>query len=532
MAIDPRAVQDFLGKPRDSFTWMKGLSEREVDDALAALDPRPNIRSPLMLHQKVCFLLGVAYPAFFFMLDMGTGKTLLTLELMRYWLMTGKLQRGLVFAPTDEVVGGWEDEIRRWAPDLPYECLLGSSDQKASSLGRLDRGLAIVTYPGFVWLGCDLERVVKKSGKAVNELVPNKKKLKALTRGVNASVWDESTKVAPTKGGSAASRIYRLCNKVAQQCDIRYALAGRAFGRDPATLWPQFNLVDGGDSLGPTLGLFRAAFFDEKQSYFGGPYSFEYKFRDELEPELTRMIGHRSLRYMADECLDLPELSRYVKAVHLPNSVYEYRQRIIAEMIAARGNYREVKNTFLQFRQLSSGFIGFKDDETGEKAAVEFDYNPKLELLLEMVSEVPPDCKWLIFHEFTFSGRTISERLRKEKIKHGWVWGGEKHATDLIRRFNSDPDYKGLILNHKKGSYGLNLQQANYVFIYESPVSGIDRDQMERRAWRKGQTKRVFMYDLVTEDTMDRRTLAFLKEGADLYKHLVDDPARVLAAAA
>jgi SNF2 family DNA or RNA helicase len=89
------------------------------------------------------------------------------------------------------------------------------------------------------------------------------------------------------------------------------------------------------------------------------------------------------------------------------------------------------------------------------------------------------------------------------------------------------------IINHKVGGFSLDgLQVANYLFVYESPVSCIDREQMERRILRQGQKHRVFQYDLLMHGTMDERILHAHKEGADLFKQLVADPEKILGLAA
>jgi SNF2 family DNA or RNA helicase len=95
-------------------------------------------------------------------------------------------------------------------------------------------------------------------------------------------------------------------------------------------------------------------------------------------------------------------------------------------------------------------------------------------------------------------------------------------------KFNNDPSYRVLVVNSKKGAYGLNLQAGNYVMYFESPVSGIDRDQSEKRCHRTGQSRTCFIYDLIMVGSMDERILRYMQEGKDLFKSLVTNPALVL----
>src|SRR5712675_1159947 len=106
--LQQAAIRNFLSKPADNFNWLKTLTDQELDEELNALDPPPNFSTPLLKHQKVSFLLGVAHKSFFLQLDMGLGKSLISLELIKYFSSI-KNQLVIILAPTDEVVLGWVD---------------------------------------------------------------------------------------------------------------------------------------------------------------------------------------------------------------------------------------------------------------------------------------------------------------------------------------------------------------------------------------------------------------------------------------
>jgi hypothetical protein len=73
------------------------------------------------------------------------------------------------------------------------------------------------------------------------------------------------------------------------------------------------------------------------------------------------------------------------------------------------------------------------------------------------------------------------------------------------------------------GAESLNLQVANYLYAYETPVGVIQRKQMERRCFRKGQTLPGFLIDPIATKT-DAKILQFHKEGGDLLKTIIRDP--------
>lgn len=529
--IDPREVQKYLNQERDHWGWAKDLTEEEVDRELARLGfkvARP--KRPLRLHQKVCALLGLALRYFSFWLDMGTGKTRLILELMRHFMLEGELRQVLILCPSEQAVYSWEDQLQEWGINIPYVAIGNSPvDEKWESLAELgEYGFIICTYPGLVWMLSKRKpkkskgKVVKKDGRVVMILERSDTLVKRFTKFIDAVVMDESTKL-----GNQGSRQFQCVRAVSKMASRRYALAGRPFGRDPTMVWSQQWLVDRGESLGETLGLFQQAFFHEKKGYFGG---YEYTFDKRMEEDLARLMAHRSITYASSECQDLPNFVQIVENIKLPEEAQDYYKRAVDQLIASKGNHIQIRNSFLRMRQISSGFLGYKDDETGERAQMEFSANPKRDRLLELIDEMPQDRKFVIFHEFTYSGRRIQEELEDQlKIKVGWLRGGVKDGAEIQRDFKTNPKRRGIIVNNKLGAMVLNLQAANYSFVYEAPLDPIDWDQLKKRTHREGQDRTCFLYDMRCQGTVDKGIRDNHEQGDNLFKKVLRDPYSIIS---
>lgn len=535
--INPLAVKEFLSRQLQSFAWMKELSEAEVDRRLAAIDPKPIVHRSMRLDQKVCFLIGLEYPQFYFMVEMGVGKTFVTIELLRYWIGHRYMRKAIVLVPTEEVAWGWMDELEKWTGSrVPGVVITDSTNKKWDQVEALDKGLMMLSNQGMFTMVSDRipnRRKVKrgKTEKLVKGFIyqPNSRYIDNLCHDVGALVIDEVTKLA-----NHESMWFRVAWQISRRTWCRYALAGRPFGRDPVMLWPEFKLVDHGETLGETIGLFRSAFYTEAKNQFArNKYAKTYHFRTARQPQLSQMLENRSIVYTSAECIKLPQVVRITRRVRFPVETEAYYQQMVKQIIAARGNHSVMKNVFMRMRQVSSGFLGFRDDETGDRADIEFDHNPKLNDLLGLIEGLPSGAKFVVFYEFNWSGRKIGEALKAVKIQYGHIHGGMKEDYQpLKRRFDTDPAFPGLLVNGRKGAYGLNLQAAAYTFFYESPVSPIDRDQAERRTIRGGQkASRVFLYDLVMKSSMDERILDFHREGNDLFAALVRNPLAVLGRA-
>ncbi len=519
--IPKSIIKKFLNAIRDDHRWLKKLKHGELDALLAEFNPAPKYHPKMGLHQKVGLYLGIKYGSFAFFYDMGTGKTFLSLELLQYWWDIGELRRALVFVTSDKAFPTWERQHKQYKITVPY-CTLDASTSEAKwkILSHFDEGIIFLHYLGAVAMVSGPSKKKKNKMALVPALVDE------LLRDVDVAIFDESTKC-----GNIQSLTYKLCRKVALAALHRVALAGMPFGRDPTPLWPQMFLVDHGETLGETIGLFRAAFFNEEDNYWSkNPYAKNYNFKKVLKPKLSEIIQHSSMTYTADECIDVPKFRRIPELIQLSPEIKAYYQELVEEAIAARGNKRVMENAFLRMRQLSSGFIGLKDDETGEKADIEFTPNPKLERLLDIIDVLPEDRKALVFYQYTVSGRRIATEIKKEfKTKPIWLWSGTKNPREEMRRFIEDEECRYAVVNNQVGAYSLDgLQVANYEFFFESPLSVIDRSQAEKRIVRQGQLHKCFLYDLIVQGTVDERILEFHQEGRDLFKALLTDPARVL----
>lgn len=525
--IPKAAVQNYVGAKRDSHHWIKALSTVKLWQAVNELRPRPRIYGGMRKHQLACFLLGVSYPQFAYWVDLGTGKTLITLMLLQYWWQCKKLKRAVIFVTSDKAFPTWEKQIKKFGVTIPYITLEGSSENKWRQLAEFGNGLIIVPYPGAAAMVTDLvprKKKGKKTGR--NRWKINKDLVARFWEGVNGVVIDESTRAA-----NYDSLAFHLIEQ--SPATIRYALAGRPFGRDPTLLWSQHYLVDRGETLGPTLGMFREAFFTDTPNPWVSKNRQKYvrifTFDKRKEAQLAKVIQHRSITYGEEECGDVPKWTSIIEEVKFPREAAAYYDKAVQSMIDAKGNMEVVKNVFLRMRQLSSGFLGFKDDETGEKAQVEFEENPKFDRLFERLDEMPLDRKSVVFYDYTYSGRKIYEEAKRLGFKPIWLWSGTPDYKRDLHNFENDPSYRLTVVNNRVGAFSLDgLQVANYCFFYESPVGSIDREQAEHRLRRSGQTRRVFQFDLVVKDTVDAQILAYHQEGAELMKVLLRNPSMLL----
>ncbi len=506
-----QAIRDFLERARDDWSWYKDLDDTRLNARRDKLPVDPPIWNKLYQHQKQGLLLGIRLKKLAYWLSTGTGKTLLSLALLRYFQEKATLTRALVLVPNLTNKEEWAREIEKHAPRTQYLILDGPVPKRWEALCATKATVVIDTYAGFARL-MSSKAVVPGRKKA--SLVPDYARTTELCKLVNMVILDESSQGGL---GNRASLTYRIVDRLCAAASYVYLLNGTPFGRDPTPLWPQMHCIDRGETLGETLTLFRAAFFNESHNGWATEWVFDKKHT----PTLHQMLKHRSLRYQADEA-DLPPVVRITKNVTLSADASAVYKKALASLRNAKGKVVELKNEFLRMRQISSGFLGYKDEEEGKASQFEFKSNPKLELLMQLLTSIVDEHKAVVFNEYTFSGSMICRELTKLKIPHARIYGGSKDAGRELRTFTEDPECRVLVVNHQAGGLGLNLQCAKYVLYYESPVSPRVRIQSEARVHRQGsEHDRVYIYDLIASP-IDLALLAMHKSGKDLLEAVLN----------
>lgn len=530
--ISKFAVRKFLQRQLDDWGWLKGCSEKEFDEAISKMNPIPKFHTKPYPHQKAGFLLGLHIPESLLFFDMGTGKTHIILNILAYKNQTefSNNLKALILVPNLASLGTWVEQGKEHRPDFPLIILEGSSTERWETLRTQNVNGYIINYQGLLalcdWSTKDRKRIKEEIKKLNPKLLKERREIQRLTKTLDdgdpskreelasffdAIVLDESTHIK-----SWRTHTYKLCDWLCARMAIKFALTGTPFGRDPQDLWAQFHAVDQGDTLGRTLGIFRAAFFRENIDYFG---RYEYKLLPTMKDSLARTLRHRSLTYSAEECLGMPNRVDQIHPLKMSLEALPYYKKVIEELKKGAGARRvtEIQNSFMRARMITSGFLAARIDD--ERVEIAFKDNPKQDALRELIQALPSGRKMIVFHFFIRTGALIQNTCKEEGINCLRLYGETKDQACVVREFQNGK-MPVMAINYRAGSEALNLQVADYVVFFESPESPIVRQQAEKRIRPEMFKRRVWYHDLVIRDSVDERILDFIKEGKDLLKSL------------
>ncbi len=477
------ALGELLDDPH--LQWRGADELRELAERLRRFDGLPDVAPPAGLQatlrpyqrQGLAWLGFLREFGFHGVLadDMGLGKTVQTLAHLLAEKEAGRLDRPcLVVAPTS-LMGNWRREAQRFTPDLRVLVLHGP--QRRRHFERLaEHDLILTTYP----------LVVR------DEAVLAEQDFHYLVLDEAQAIKNPRAKTAQALGRLTAR--HRLC------------LTGTPLENHLGELWALFHFLMPG--------------------FLGSRERFNRLFRHPVErhgddqrlTQLRRRVGPFLLRRTKEEVADeLPPKTEIVRTVPLEGRQRELYESIRLAMdeklraeIRRKGLARShimILDALLKLRQVCCDprLVRLERARRVKQSA-------KLDLLMELLPEmVEEGRRVLLFSQFTRMLGLIEAELKARGIGYSKLTGQTRKRQEAIDRFQ-DGAVPVFLISLKAGGVGLNLTAADTVIHYDPWWNPAVERQATDRAHRIGQDKHVFVYKLVTEDTVEERILALQKK--------------------
>ncbi|HEY0247887.1 MAG TPA: DEAD/DEAH box helicase [Gryllotalpicola sp.] len=147
----------------------------------------------------------------------------------------------------------------------------------------------------------------------------------------------------------------------------------------------------------------------------------------------------------------------------------------------------------------------------------------KLDALLEQLDEVTAEGhRALVFSQFTSYLHRVEERLTAAGIAYEYLDGSTTNRQDVIARFKGG-EAPVFLISLKAGGFGINLTEADYVFLLDPWWNPASEAQAVDRAHRIGQTSPVNVYRIVADGTIEDKVMKLRDEKAELFGQVLDD---------
>jgi superfamily II DNA or RNA helicase len=431
--------------------------------------------------QAAVFALAVLEKSFGVFLGMGLGKSKIALDVASYCKQAGVMNRGMILVPNDPCMLNWEVEVATHS-NLVATYAYGTIEQRWESLLSMEGDLQVLPYSG-------LQYVFSHHDKKKKKRVPDMELIEEYSKHLDLMIIDEAHNYR-----NPDSLRYRIAEALFKRAKVRLALTGTPTGRDPFGLWSIFKLIDGGQTLTTSFPFFKYVFGKEVYTPFNREKR-EWVYDEKKKSLLSKAISKKCIYVRTEDALELPPLLQQDIRVGLTPTQKRAYDQVKQEFrtIQIGANEVAVKQVVTKLRQICSGFISWRDEETNEEKLVVFPGVPKLEWLVDTIQDC--DVPIFIVHEFVESGRMIQEALAKAKIPAAFLRGETVDKPEEFRKFQ-DGKVRVLVASVNVGGESLNLHTVGVHIYYEPVYSPISRDQCDRRAMRPNRVGPLIMYHL------------------------------------
>ena len=146
----------------------------------------------------------------------------------------------------------------------------------------------------------------------------------------------------------------------------------------------------------------------------------------------------------------------------------------------------------------------------------------KLEALLVYLRDVVEEGrKALVFSQFTSFLGIVRNALDAEKVSYSYLDGKTRDRAEVVDRFRTDPECRLFLISLKAGGLGLNLTEAEVVFLLDPWWNPAVEAQAIDRTHRIGQTRPVFAVRLVSKDTVEEKVLELQRSKRELADEIL-----------
>jgi superfamily II DNA or RNA helicase len=411
--------------------------------------------------------------------DMGLGKTLQTIAHLTSEKESGRLDCPCLIVMPTSLVGNWERELKKFSPSLKVVSWHGMRrEQKKHELAAAD--VILTSYPLIVR---DLEQFQKL---AFHVLV------------LDEAQVIKNPRSQANRAVNALTARHRLC------------LSGTPVENNLEELWSLFDFLMPG--------------------FLGDAARFRNGFRIPIERDnnqqklqaLRSAVAPFIMRRMKEQVArDLPPKTEIVRPVELEGDQRELYEGIRA---AAHGDVRAA----IRKKGVAGSTIAILDALTKLRqvccdprlvsvpSARDVKSSAKLELFLELLqSQLTRGRRVLVFSQFTRMLTLISRALSSLGIRHFELTGETRERQRVVDAFEARKADVFLI-SLKAGGTGLNLTSADTVIHYDPWWNAAAQAQATDRAYRIGQTRPVFVYNLIALGSVEERMLRLQQKKRDL----------------
>jgi superfamily II DNA or RNA helicase len=417
--------------------------------------------------------------------DMGLGKTVQVIAFIAGQRNKVAHNTNLVVVPTS-LMFNWQAEVQKFAPFLTVYTLYGP--------GRVRDGSQFHNY----------DIILTSYGTLLSDIGFLKKYV------FNYVFLDESQNIK-----NITSQRYEAACELRSRNKI--AITGTPVENNSLDLYAQLSFACPG-----LLGS-RQSFRD----LFAIPID---KFKSsrhaqQLQQKVAPFILRRTKKAVAKELPEKTEMILYCPMQEGQRKVYDAYENEFRDYIEGRSEEELSKNaihvlrSLTRLRQICDSPLLLPDEK------LYGDSSSKIEALAEQIENKTPYHKILVFSQFVSMLELIKTQLQLKGIAYEYLTGSSKNRAAIVNNFQTNESVRVFLISLKAGGTGLNLTEADYVYLVDPWWNPAIENQAIDRSYRIGQEKNVMAVRLICPDTVEEKMLKLQATKKELSHHLLKSEA-------
>lgn len=420
--------------------------------------------------------------------DMGLGKTIQIIAFILSQREKKTHNTNLIVVPTT-LIFNWQSEVAKFAPSIKMLTIYGSD--------RIKNADDFHNY----------EIILTSYGTLISDI----RFLKEYE--FNYIFLDESQAIKnPESQRYKSVRLLKSRNKV--------VLTGTPIENNTFDLYGQFSFACPG-----LLGT---------KQHFKDHYSIPIdKFKEtkralELQKKINPFLLRRTKAQVAQELPDKTEMVIYCEMGEEQRKIYDSYKQEYREYLLASSNQKDRMDTMYmlagltKLRQICDSPALLSDQEYyGDSSA-------KIEVLMDEIVNKAPYHKMIVFSQFVTMLDLIKTELLKLNIPFEYLTGQTRDRSSKVEEFQTNSDVRVFLISLKAGGTGLNLTEADYVYIIDPWWNPAVENQAIDRCYRIGQKKNVVAVRLICPDTIEEKIIKLQASKKDLANDLVRTDTNIL----
>lgn len=433
----------------DEARVLKNLGVKDVPSPITRRYAWPGKFKPMAHQVETAAFLTFNKKAFVFS-EPGTGKTLSALWAADYLMQRGDVRRCLILCPLSIMHSAWMNDLNN---SIIHRSAIVAHHYQASrriEMVQQDYEFVIANYDGLNLIADE----INSNGKFDLIIVDEANAYKTVT----------------TKRWKALKSIMNPNTHL-------WMMTGTPASQSPLDAYGLARLVNA-EGIPKFFTGWRDKIMNKVTQFKWAPKANAAQdVHDALQP---------AIRFTKAQCLDLPPVLTTVREVPLtPQQAKYYNLLKDRMMVQAAGETITAVNAAAgvsKLLQISCG-AAYTDD----KEVIEFDSAPRLAVLEEVLDETTR--KVIIFALFRSTIDSIQTHLTKRNIANETIHGdvNPTKRADIIRRFQTEPNPRVLVMQPQATAHGITLTAADTVVFYGPLMSVEQYIQCIARADRKGQ---------------------------------------------